>query len=174
MISTGCGWCWRAISPLVFSLVIVLFGSPECPDVWLGYAVLALNLIVGFEADSLRRWTLDRRAWRQIAVVTGRSSEECERRFFDTWLATVPAVSPAISRHPVHPEVSKRRSAVLCAKAGLRRGHAAETHRLAHRHAVAKLRAMSERVVIIDYGSGNLHSARKSVHACSRRCRNRR
>lgn len=78
----------------VFSLIIV-FGVLGIPDFWLSYATLALNLIVGFEADSLIRWTLDRRAWRQIANVTGATDEECERRFFENWLPTVPAVSPS-------------------------------------------------------------------------------
>lgn len=76
-------------------LLIIAFGLAGIGDTWLGYAALALNLIVGFEADSLVRWTLDRRAWRQIGSVTGATDEDCERRFLQEWLASVPAVSPA-------------------------------------------------------------------------------
>ncbi len=76
-------------------VLVIVFGLLGIPDFWLSYASLALNLLVGFEADSLIRWTLDRRAWRQIANVTGATNEECERRFFENWLPTVPAVSPA-------------------------------------------------------------------------------
>jgi len=73
----------------VFGLVIV-FGILEIADYWLNYTLLALNIIVGTESDSLTRWTLERRSWRQIAHVTGPNSEECERRFFDSWLPTIP------------------------------------------------------------------------------------
>lgn len=73
----------------VFGLIII-FGILEIADYWLNYTLLALNIIVGFESDSLMRWTLERRSWRQIAHVTGPSSEECERRFFDSWLPTIP------------------------------------------------------------------------------------
>ncbi|MGI9425466.1 MAG: DUF2628 domain-containing protein [Hyphomicrobiaceae bacterium] len=79
----------------LLSTLVITFGLLGVADGWLVLAGLTLNLLVGFEADSLIRWTLDRRAWRQIASVTGRSDEECERRFFSTWLPTVPAVSPA-------------------------------------------------------------------------------
>ena len=79
---------------VVFGLIIA-FGLAGIPDTYLGYASLALNLIIGFEADSLIRWTLDRRAWRQIGSVTGASAEDCERRFFESWLPGVPAVSTA-------------------------------------------------------------------------------
>ncbi len=79
----------------VIASLIAGFGLLGFADYWLGYASLALSLIIGFEADSLRRWTLDRRAYRQIASVTGATSEECERRFFSEWLPTVPDVSPS-------------------------------------------------------------------------------
>lgn len=52
----------------------------------------ALHLIVGYEADTIRRWTLDRRGWRMIASVNGRNAEDCERRFFETWLPTQPVI----------------------------------------------------------------------------------
>jgi hypothetical protein len=62
---------------------------------WMTLAALALHLLIGFEASTLRRWTLDRRGWRTIGSVTGRSAEECERRFFDLWLPTQPVIAPA-------------------------------------------------------------------------------
>ena len=77
------------------STLVIVFGLLGIADQWLVLAMFTLNILVGFEADSLIRWTLDRRAWHQIASVTGRSDEECERRFFSEWLPTVPEVSPA-------------------------------------------------------------------------------
>jgi hypothetical protein len=61
---------------------------------WLALAALGLNLIVGFEADTLRRWALERRGWRMLGAVTGRTVLDCERRFFDTWLPAQPVLAP--------------------------------------------------------------------------------
>ncbi len=88
-------WLVLAGYVIVVLSLIILFGVLAIPDFWLNYALLALSLLIGFEADSLIRWTLNRRAWRQVGNVTGATKEDCERRFFDSWLATIPAVSPA-------------------------------------------------------------------------------
>jgi hypothetical protein len=61
---------------------------------WVGLAGLALNLMIGFEADTLRRWALERRGWRTLGSVTGKNAAECERRFFETWLPTQPIIAP--------------------------------------------------------------------------------
>jgi hypothetical protein len=42
---------------------------------------------MGFEAASLRRWTLSRRKWRQLDIVVADNQEQAERRFFDRWTA---------------------------------------------------------------------------------------
>jgi len=77
----------------VLLALTIIFNVLGIADFWLNYLTLALNLIIGFEADSLIRWTLDRRAWRQIAHVAGSNAEECERRFFENWLHTIPEIS---------------------------------------------------------------------------------
>ena len=46
-----------------------------------------LALLLGFEAASLRRWTLSRRKWRMLDVVVADDEEAAERRFFDRWTA---------------------------------------------------------------------------------------
>src|ERR1700758_2072609 len=46
-----------------------------------------LALLMGFEAASLRRWTLSRRNWRQLDIVVADDEEAAERRFFDRWAA---------------------------------------------------------------------------------------
>ena len=48
---------------------------------------LLLALLMGFEAASLRRWTLSRRNWRQLDIVVADNKEQAERRFFDRWTA---------------------------------------------------------------------------------------
>ncbi len=43
---------------------------------------LLAMLLFAFEANDLRRWTLDRAGWRTLAVSEGRRRAEAERRFF--------------------------------------------------------------------------------------------
>jgi hypothetical protein len=56
-----------------------------------GTATLVANvliaLLMGFEASSIRRWTLSGRNWRQLDIVVARNREAAERRFFDRWTA---------------------------------------------------------------------------------------
>lgn len=49
-------------------------------------AVMALvALLMGFEAPTLRRWTLSRGRWRQVGMVAAADEEAAERRFFARW-----------------------------------------------------------------------------------------
>jgi hypothetical protein len=50
-------------------------------------ANLLMALLMGFEASSIRRWTLSRRNWRQLDIVVAHDKETAERRFFDRWTA---------------------------------------------------------------------------------------
>lgn len=50
-------------------------------------ALLALGIVFGFEAAAIERWSLGRFGWSEVGVVGGADIEECERRFFDAWLA---------------------------------------------------------------------------------------
>jgi hypothetical protein len=66
------------------------------------FVSLLVALLVGVEAGSLRRWTLGRRRWRELAVVVARNRDEAERRFFDAWDAPAMPRSamPASSQVP--------------------------------------------------------------------------
>ena len=58
-------------------------------------AIVALiALLIGFEAPSLRRWTLQRHKWRELGTVIGDDREAAERRFFDAWVAQPERKSP--------------------------------------------------------------------------------
>ena len=68
---------------------------------WATLAAVSLNLLIGFEADTLRRWSLDRRGWLSLGSVSGRNAEDCERRFFDMWLPAQPILAlPAAAAVP--------------------------------------------------------------------------
>jgi hypothetical protein len=51
------------------------------------FANVIVAILMGFEAASLRRWTLTRHHWRQLDVVVADDEEAAERRFFDRWAA---------------------------------------------------------------------------------------
>lgn len=53
----------------------------------------ALNLLVGFEADTIQRWTLARSGYTMLGTVSGRTQLECERNFLDDWLPQQPVIS---------------------------------------------------------------------------------
>lgn len=42
----------------------------------------SLSLLIGLEATNLKRWTLARRGFREVAVVVAGSRDEAERRYF--------------------------------------------------------------------------------------------
>ena len=70
----------------------------------IGCVGFLLSLLIGLEASSLRRFTLQRRGWRYAGVVAGEDREAAERRFFDTWLRSEKqpaalAVTPALNPH---------------------------------------------------------------------------
>ena len=50
-----------------------------------GIVMFLVALLMGFEASSLRRWSLSSGKWRQLDVVVADSTEAAERRFFDRW-----------------------------------------------------------------------------------------
>jgi hypothetical protein len=54
---------------------------------------MLLALLLGFEAASLKRWTLSRRNWRQLDIVVADDEETAEHRFFDRWTAKQRALS---------------------------------------------------------------------------------
>jgi hypothetical protein len=72
-----------------------------------------IALLVGFEAGTLRRFTLEGRGWRNVGTVSGRR-EEAELRFFDAWLRQTPArpaapaaanpAAPAMTPPPSSPD----------------------------------------------------------------------
>jgi Protein of unknown function (DUF2628) len=73
-----------------------------------------LALLIGFEAGTLRRFTLGRRGFRNTDIVVGDDREIAERRFFHAWVRkdfrkgepTAPGGSPAPAPSPRMPSSS--------------------------------------------------------------------
>ena len=124
--------------------VLWIAGASQQIAAWL---LLAAHVLIGFEADGIRRWGLKRQGYTMIASVSGRSPEECERRFFE-----VLAEGSADSSLPA-PQLLDRRAG----RADWGTSHSAS----------GGVEAMA-RLAIIDYGSGNLHSAAKAFERAAR------
>lgn len=74
---------------LVFLGYAVLTGLLEgaaylVGDIAPGIFAFLVTILFGLEANTLRRWTLDRKGYRFVAVASGRTLEEAERRYFDS------------------------------------------------------------------------------------------
>jgi hypothetical protein len=69
-------------------------------------AAFAIALLIGFEASTIRRWTLTRRRWTTLGFVVGEDRDVAERRFFTAWMgreqpATTPGEPPASLTMPM-------------------------------------------------------------------------
>jgi len=96
------GALWLAWHRLWLSLLgwIVLMAAIDFGLMRLGVgggtillADILLALLLGFEAATLRRWTLSREMWRQLDIVVADNREAAERRFFERWTAKQRALS---------------------------------------------------------------------------------
>jgi hypothetical protein len=56
--------------------------------------MLLISFLVGLEAGTLRRFTLTRRGFRNVGLVSGTNMEAAERRFFSDWTTAAPGRSP--------------------------------------------------------------------------------
>ena len=73
-------------------------GSPV-----LSIVALLISLLVGIEAGTLRRFTLARRGWKNVGVVSAYDLEDAERRFFADWVRAAPTVPSATLRNSPPP-----------------------------------------------------------------------
>jgi hypothetical protein len=64
------------------------------------WAEILLAVLVGLEAGSLRRWTLERRGRPAVDVVAAQDREEAETKAFGRWLGEAPSVSAATAWRP--------------------------------------------------------------------------
>ena len=88
-------WLAFVIYVGVFAAVVLVLVAADMPPQWYLLASSALHLLVGFEADSIQRWTLSRRGYTMIGTVSGRNQMECERQFLDSWLPQQPMIAPS-------------------------------------------------------------------------------
>jgi hypothetical protein len=90
-IAIGAGLRWLGVSAALLSLTSVL-----------------ISLLIGLEGGTLRRFTLRRRGWRNVGVVSGDRVEDAELRFFDAWIRRTPGGSNTARPAPPPPPGSPR------------------------------------------------------------------
>jgi hypothetical protein len=96
------GFCWPALymAPiwllwrrlwLVFVLyvaaaigVVLVADRLAGPITWL--IVILFGFLFALEANNLRRWTIERRGYRPVGVVSGDNAREAEFRYFANWV----------------------------------------------------------------------------------------
>lgn len=62
---------------LGLDLAVIAFDLPVPP-----LAAVLLSILIGLEANSLRRWSLEKDGWRPAGIVCGQNLAEAEIRFF--------------------------------------------------------------------------------------------
>ncbi|MCF8470008.1 MAG: DUF2628 domain-containing protein [Parvibaculum sp.] len=101
---------WLGLTVLVSLIADFLYGAGAA-----AICSLALQLVLGFEANDIRRWTLARRGYRFAGITGGATIEDAERLFFGKWdrpldaARLTPAVAPVwprrVSATGVRPEI---------------------------------------------------------------------
>ncbi|MEQ1652984.1 MAG: DUF2628 domain-containing protein [Hyphomicrobium sp.] len=84
--------------PLVAYLVFVVAGVAGLKALGMGdnaisILVVAVHIYLGFEHATLERWSLENSGWQMLGTVTGKSLDECERRFLESWLPAQPMIA---------------------------------------------------------------------------------
>ena len=99
-------WGGLAIYAAALAAIIALFWTAGAAPGWIVLAVAALHVIFGFEFNELRRASLDAKGWSDLGTVTGKSRNDCERRFLDTWLPSQPLILSATGQNDALRQVS--------------------------------------------------------------------
>jgi hypothetical protein len=108
-------WMLRHRLWLVFLLYIIVVAALSAALWYSGVRMAApfvhflVALLIGFEAATLRRWTLARRGWKNLGVVVADDLESAERRFFDAWVARDERVSKSAPTPQPPPAPQPRR-----------------------------------------------------------------
>jgi len=104
---------WLAlIAYIVISVVLELSLSWANAPSWASFtAEVMFAIVIGFEAATIQRWTLQRRRWKTLGFVVAEDEELAERRFFAAWAQgasvrssePVPVYAPPVRRGPPSP-----------------------------------------------------------------------
>lgn len=85
---------WLVLFFYLVATVALLALAGRAPTLIAFTMVVAFGVLVGLEANNLRRWTLERRGHRFVGAVEGDRLNEAEYRFFANWTRPEPAPRP--------------------------------------------------------------------------------
>lgn len=81
--------CWLAFLAVMAMAVGIAVATEMLPQYGdaIGIIGVLLSLFVALEANGWRRWSLGRKGYDMLGVASGANRADCERRFFDKWVA---------------------------------------------------------------------------------------
>jgi hypothetical protein len=100
---------WNRLWLVLLVYLVVIFGIAQAlhhAGVQPGggsLVMLLISFLIGLEAGTLRRFTLARRGFRNVGLVSGTNIEAAERRFFGDWAAPGPGRSSGSGGRPPPP-----------------------------------------------------------------------
>ena len=80
---------------LVLALQLIMTGL-DLRDGAVAAVFICAQFLFAFEANALRRWSLQRKGWTILAVVSGRNLPECEEKVLAWWLAGKPETGSGV------------------------------------------------------------------------------
>ena len=94
------------------SAIVVVSWLLLLPPIMTLLAFLALHLIFATEADEMLRAHLAARGWTTVGHITGTGRLDCERRFYDNWLASAPVTTTTSSTSPTGRPIASNATAL--------------------------------------------------------------
>jgi hypothetical protein len=97
-------WLVLLIYVVAITAVDTAMYYADVPAAIVAVAGLLGSVLVGIEASTLRRFTLARRGWKNVGIVSGHDREDAEQRFFTAWVreaSAKPAEASARAPLPV-------------------------------------------------------------------------
>ena len=100
---------WHRLWLVLLIYLVAIFGLEQAMHyagvhtLGRSFVMLLISFLVGLEAGTLRRFTLTRRGWRNVGLVSGTNMEAAERRFFNDWAVAGQGGSPGASGNPPPP-----------------------------------------------------------------------
>jgi hypothetical protein len=82
---------------LAIDAALVMLGASSAA---VAVASIVVAMLVGLEASTLLRFTLRRRDWKNVGIVSGDDQEDAERRFFNAWMRDASSRPKAPSAAP--------------------------------------------------------------------------
>jgi hypothetical protein len=92
---------WRRLWLVLALYLAVSIGIETAMNIYgasggmISLVAVLISLLAGLEAGTLQRFTLKRRDWKNVGVVSGSDLEDAEHRFFAAWVGNAPAQAAA-------------------------------------------------------------------------------